>query len=97
MGPHNRARLNEGAPDASALAQFNLQLNDLFGALESAGYAGLKDWYIQDIHGDFLSVVLRHTDDIVEGLFINAKGLNLGILFGVVIPQALSTMRAALA
>lgn len=79
-----------------AVAMFNRLTDELKETLSGSGLPELNRYYILNLEGDKLFVVIRHNDDLLQGMLLNPKKINMGILFTVAVPKALEKVKKAI-
>lgn len=87
------AGLNNPPPAADAL--FTQVTNDLGTALTSAGFPALNRYFLMDMAGDMSALVVLHGDDLLQGVLLNNKKANLGLLLAVALPRTLDLVSKA--
>lgn len=80
----------------AACALFTTLTNELADTLSGSGFPGLSNYYLLELEGDHLVVILRYGQELLHGIILKADKVNLGILFGIALPKALSKGNAAL-
>lgn len=81
--------------NAAASALFNELTSNLDSTLSDSGFPELNQFYLLNLDDNKMAVVIRHDDDILEGWFLDPSKLNMGILFSVAIPKAITTVQSA--
>lgn len=79
----------------AAVALFTEVTNNLASTLADSGFPGLSRYYFLELEGDHIVMVLRHRDDLLQGILMNSKKVNLGILLSVAAPKALASVEKA--
>jgi len=82
-------------PQPAAVALFTEITNTLRSALSDAGFPGLKRYYFLDLEGDHVMMVVRHGDDLLQGILMNSQKINLGLLLSVALPKMLAGVEKA--
>lgn len=82
-------------PSFEGAALFNRVINDLERNLNGAGYPELQDWFMVDLDGDNIVIVLRESPEFMCGILIDGKSTNFGLLLNVVFPMVETMMREA--
>ena len=82
-------------PQPAAAALFTEMTNTLRSALSDAGFPGLKRYYFLDLEGDHIVMIIRHGDDLLQGILMNSQKVNLGLLLSVALPKMLSSVDKA--
>lgn len=83
----------QGNPTAVAL--FNQITVDLEETLNNSGYSKLKDYYYMDLADDKALVIIDHGSSLVQGWLLDSKKTNAGILLGMAIPKAMTSVENA--
>lgn len=79
----------------AAVALFNQLTGEISGTLEGAGFPALSRYYMLDLANDNSVVILQHGSDLIQGILLNSKKTNLGIIFGIAIPRLLEAVAQA--
>jgi hypothetical protein len=79
----------------AAVALFGRVTEELVEALSGSGFPGLGRFYMLDLEGDHTVVLIRHGDDLLQGILMASKKVNMGILFSIAIPRALDGVAKA--
>jgi hypothetical protein len=82
-------------PQPMAVALFTEMTNGLADALSDSGFPGLKRYYFLDLEGDHTVMILRHGNDILQGILMDSRKVNLGVLLSIVLPQMISSIEKA--
>ncbi len=80
-------------PKASAL--FNQMTTNLMRTLRSANFPNLNKYYILDLEGDHMVIILP-MGDYRWGMLIDSTKVQLGLLLSIAIPNALEAFEDAL-
>ena len=80
-------------PKASAL--FNQLTTNIMKTLRSAKFPNLNKFYLMDLEGDHMVIILP-LGDYRWGILVNSKKVQLGLLLSIAIPNALETFEEAL-
>ena len=80
-------------PKASAL--FNQLTDYLVKALRGSGFPGLGHYFLIDMEGNNMVVVVP-LGEYRMGLLVDTKKVQLGLLLNVVLPQMIQDLRAAM-
>lgn len=72
----------------AAVALFNQLTEEISTTLSDAGFPKLGRYYLLDLDADNMVVILQHGTDLLQGILLNAKKINMGILFSIAIPKA---------
>jgi hypothetical protein len=73
----------------AAVALFNQLTEEIGSTLGGAGFPSLGRYYLLELEGDNAVVILQHGADLLQGMLLNAKKVNMGILFSLAIPKSL--------
>ncbi|ODU09846.1 MAG: hypothetical protein ABS84_07095 [Rubrivivax sp. SCN 71-131] len=73
----------------AAVALFNQLTDEIGSTLGGAGFPSLGRYYLLELEGDNSVVILKHGADLLQGILLNAKKVNMGILFSIAIPKSL--------
>ena len=79
----------------AAVALFTEVTNNLASTLSEAGFPGLNRYYFMELEGDNIVMVIRHGDDLLHGILMNPKKVNLCILLSVAVPKAIASVEKA--
>ena len=79
----------------AAVALFTEVTNTLTDTLAESGFPGLGRYYFMELAGDHIVVIIRHGDDLLHGILMNSKKVNLGILLSVAVPKAIASVEKA--
>ena len=79
-------------PQPAAVALFTEMTNTLANTLSDSGFPGLKRYYFLELDGDHIVMVIRHGNDLLQGILMNSQKVNLGLLFSVALPKMLSSV-----
>ena len=82
-------------PQPKASALFNNLTTDLMETLRSANFPNLDKYYILDLEGDHLVIVLP-LGDYRWGMLVNSKKVQLGLLLSIAIPDCIQAFEDAL-
>lgn len=82
-------------PQPIAVALFSEVTKMLKSTLDDSGFPGLKRYYLLDMENDHMAMVILHGNDILQGLLMNSKKINLGILMAVLLPKTLESIEKA--
>lgn len=80
-----------------AVALFNVLTDEVATTLEGSAFPGLGQYYVLDMEGDAMVVVIRHNDDLMHGILMNSAKVNLGVLFGMALPKVTRLIQEATA
>ncbi len=81
-------------PQATAL--FERVTEFMTKALKGAGFPGLKDYYMLDLEGDNVVVVMQLKDNYQWGMLVDGKKVQLGLLLNIALPDARRAFEEAL-
>ena len=87
--------LAEINPQPAGVALFNELTGVIQSTLAGSGFPGLRRYYFLDLEADHSIFLLRHGDDLLQGLLMNSSKANLGILLSVALPKMLASVQAA--
>lgn len=79
----------------AAVALFTEVTNNLASTLADSGFPGLSRYYFLELEGDHIVMIIRHGNDLLHGILMNSKKVNLGILLSVAVPKALASVEKA--
>lgn len=79
----------------AAVAVFTQLFADAVGALQDSGFPGVNRYLLIDMQDDMSVIVIRHPADLLQGILMNNKKVNLGILLSVALPKAIKTVTEA--
>ncbi len=82
-------------PQPAAVALFTEMTNILKTTLSDAGFPGLNRYFFLDLEGDHMVMIIRHGNDLLQGILMNSKKVNLGLLMSVVLPKMISSIEKA--
>jgi hypothetical protein len=82
-------------PQPVGVALFTEVTKTLATALSDSGFPSLNRYYLVDLEGTHLAMVILHGNDILQGLIMNSKKVNLGILLSIVLPKAIEFIEKA--
>jgi hypothetical protein len=80
-------------PGASQL--LNNLTNDLTEALASAGIPAINRYFLLELEGDGASMVIRHGDDLRQGVGLDTRFTNIGTMLALGLPMALRGVEEA--
>ena len=78
----------------AAVGLFTQLTGELLATLRDAGFPGLNRYYLLDMDGDHTSMIIRH-GDLLQGMLLNNKKVNLGVLLSVALPRSLEMVGQA--
>jgi hypothetical protein len=79
----------------AAVALFTQVTNDLVAVLSNAGFPTLRRYFLLDLDGNNTVMVIRHGDDLLQGMLLNNQRANLGLLIAVALPRMLEAVTKA--
>jgi len=82
-------------PQPKASALFNQLTTTIMKTLRNARFPNLNKYYILDLEGDHLVIILP-LGDYRWGILVNSKKVQLGLLLSVAIPNSIETFEEAL-
>jgi hypothetical protein len=82
-----------GQPVASKL--FNTLTDDLNEALSTSGFPVINRYYLLELEGNATSLVIRHGDDLRQGVLIDTRFTNVGTMLALGLPMALRAVEEA--
>lgn len=71
----------------AAVALLTQVTTDLEAALRDSGLPGLRRYCLFDLDDDTQVLLIPHGTDLLQGLLLDARKVNLGLLMAVVLPQ----------
>ncbi len=80
-------------PQATAL--FDRVTSFIIKSLDAAGFPGLDKYYLLDLKGNHLVVVIFFEEGYQQGMLIDTTKVNLGILLNIAIPNVQKALREA--
>ena len=78
----------------AAVGLFTQLTGELVSTLQDSGFPGLNRYYLLDMEGDHTIMIIRH-GDLLQGLLLNNKKVNLGVLLSVALPRSLEMVGQA--
>lgn len=81
--------------NAAATALFDGLSKDLNDSLSGSGFPALNRFYLLNLKDNHQVLVIRHGDDLMQGMLLDPKRVNIGLLFAVAIPKALAIIAQA--
>ncbi|ACB34661.1 conserved hypothetical protein [Leptothrix cholodnii SP-6] len=79
----------------AAVALFTQVTNDLVAVLSNAGFPSLRRYLLLDLDGNSTVMVIRHGEDVLQGMLLNNQRANLGLLIAVALPRMLESVAKA--
>ena len=77
-----------------AVALFTRITDDMEHSLRDSNFPPLSRYYLLDMEGNHTVVVVNH-GNLLQGILVDSKRANLGILIAVAIPKMLETIARA--
>jgi hypothetical protein len=82
-------------PQPTAAALFTEVTNVITSTLADSGLPNLKRYYLLDLDNDHSVMVIRHGNDLLQGILMNSQKVNIGILLSVALPKMLAGIEKA--
>jgi hypothetical protein len=82
-------------PQPTAAALFTEVTNVITSTLADSGFPNLKRYYLVDMDNDHSVMVIRHGNDLLQGILMNSQKVNIGILLSVALPKMLAGIEKA--
>lgn len=82
-------------PQPKASALFNQMTTSLMQTLRGARFPNLNKYYILDLEGDHMVIILP-LGDFRWGILVNSKKVQLGMLLSIAIPNSIEAFENAL-
>jgi hypothetical protein len=82
-------------PQPAAVALFTEMTNTLRSTLADSGFPGLNRYFFLDLEGDHMVMIIRHGNGLLQGILMNSKKVNLGLLMSVVLPKMILSVERA--
>lgn len=82
-------------PQPAAVALFTEVTNNLANTLSDSGFPGLRRYYLLELEGDNIVMIVMHGKGLLQGILLNAQKINLGILLSVALPKVLVSVEKA--
>jgi len=79
----------------TAVALFTEVTNVLTSTLADSGFPNLKRYYLVDLENDHSVMMIRHGNDLLQGILMNSQKVNIGILLSVAMPKMLAGIEKA--
>lgn len=79
----------------AAVGLFTQLTGELLNTLRDSGFPGLNRYYLLDMEGDHTVLIIRHGQELLQGLMLNNKKVNLGVLLSVALPRSLEMVAQA--
>jgi hypothetical protein len=71
-----------------AVALFNTVQRNLTEALATSGFPGFGRFFLLDLEGDLASLLIRHGDDLLQGVLLDTRFTNIGTMLALGLPMA---------
>lgn len=84
---------HNGLPEATAL--FNQLTTDLLVILDGSGLPSLNRFYLLNLEAEKMVVIVRHGEDLLQGLLLDPQKVNLGVVFSLVVPKSIAQVAEA--
>jgi len=82
-------------PQPAAVALFTQVTEELTDVLSGAGYPVLRQYYFVDLAGGNAAMVILHGSDILQGILLDVRKANIGVLLAVVLPKMIDSVQKA--
>ncbi|SFV52108.1 hypothetical protein MNB_SV-9-567 [hydrothermal vent metagenome] len=82
-------------PQPKASALFNQLTSNIMKTLKGARFPNLSKYYIMDLEGDHMVIILP-LGDYRWGILVNSKKVQLGLLLSIAIPNSIEAFEEAL-
>jgi hypothetical protein len=82
-------------PQPAAVALFTEVTNNLANTLSDSGFPSLRRYYLLELEGDNIVMIVMHGKGLLQGILLNAQKINLGILLSVALPKVLTSVEKA--
>jgi hypothetical protein len=79
----------------AAVGLFTQLTGELVSTLRDSGFPGLNRYYLMDMEGDHTVLLIRHGQHLLQGMMLNNKKVNLGVLLSVALPRSLEMVAQA--
>ncbi|MCX7256097.1 MAG: hypothetical protein NTZ64_05000 [Polaromonas sp.] len=79
----------------TAVALFTEVTNVITSTLADSGFPNLKRYYLVDMENDHSVMIVRHGNDLLQGILMNSQKVNIGILLSVALPKMLAGIEKA--
>lgn len=80
----------------AAAALFTELTNVMSSTLSDSGFPGLGKYYFLDLEHNNCVILIKHSNDLLQGMLMDSKKVNLGILFAVAIPKMIAAAEKAM-
>jgi hypothetical protein len=78
-----------------AVKLFNKLTTDLSDALATSGFPVINRYYLLELEGDVTNLVMRHRDDLRQGVLFDTRYTNIGTMLALGLPMALRGVEEA--
>lgn len=82
-------------PQPAAVALFTEVTQNLVNSLADSGFPSLHRYYLLELEGNNIVMIIVHGKDLLQGILLNAQKINLGILLSVALPKLLTAVDKA--
>ena len=82
-------------PQPAADAMFTELTKTLNSTLVDSGFPALNRYYFLDLEGNHSAMIIRHGDDLLQGILMNSLKVNLGVLLSIALPRMLTSVEKA--
>ncbi|WP_340538512.1 hypothetical protein [Nocardioides sp. GXZ039] len=79
----------------AAVEMFNEMTSGMERTLEQSGFPGLARYFVLEMQGDTLVVIILHGNDVMQGMLCNSKMTNMGTLLALGLRTAIDGVKAA--
>lgn len=79
----------------AACQLFDTLTTDLMRTLAGAGFPGLKDYFLLDMEGTHVVLVILHGTDVLQGILFDTRTTNVGSMLALGLPMAKDGVKAA--
>ena len=77
------------------MALFTQISQEMSDALHHSGFPGLNRYHLEDLDGGHTAMMIFHGDGLLQGLLLDNKKVNLGVLLSVAVPRMLELVAKA--
>lgn len=77
------------------VALFNRLMGEIDSTLSNSDYPALNRYLMVNMEGSGLVLVINYGDDLVQGIQLDPKKVNFGLLFNVIIPKSIAKINDA--
>ena len=82
-------------PNPQGVALFTRLTEDIEGVLKESNFSTMGRYYMVDLSGNQMLVVMQHGRDLLEGIVLDTKKANLGIVLSMAIPKSIDAIAKA--